>query len=513
MRTNIQSWPLLLSTLGLGTIFAVAQPARAEDASQQDGVEVLARGPVHEAFAEPVDSQPQATPVVPKMPPDAIEELPPDQKPAGENVQWVPGYWSWDEERNDFVWVSGFWRVPPPGRQWVPGHWQKAEGGAQWVPGFWTVPEQKELEYVPPPPATLEAGPSVPAPGDDYVYQPGCWVYRESRYAWQAGFWSVHRPGWVWVPAHYVWTPCGFVFVAGYWDLPLADRGLLFAPVYLTPRVYAASGFCWTPCYVVREECLYGALFVRPACGHYYFGDYFGARYERAGYTTWVDFRIGRGCRDPLFSFYAAEHRSTPGWERDLAGVYSSRRSGDLAVPPRTLVEQETIVRNGNRVTSVRNVTVLAPLGDPQGARLQAVAREERLQEQKAARQLQETARQRHLAEAQLVAKGSLPRQVSDPVQHVKLELPAPVRVTKVTEVVRTPPPPPAPRFELKKEAPPPVLYEHKKEVPLAPPVHELKKELPPVQLEAPPHPVGHKEAPPTGKHHPPLDGHDKKKH
>src|SRR5262249_17974563 len=107
------------------------------------GQEVLARGPVHEAYASTVEA-PAATPVVPQQPPGPIEELPPDEKPAGDNVQWMPGYWHWDEERNDFIWVSGFWRTPPPNRVWVPGSWRQAQGGWQWVAGFWqdTTPVQ-----------------------------------------------------------------------------------------------------------------------------------------------------------------------------------------------------------------------------------------------------------------------------------------------------------------------------------------------------------------------------------
>src|SRR5262245_5986531 len=87
-------------------------PQPGEQAPQRDpaapqGVDALASGPVHEAFAEPVVFNPEPGPVVPKQPPDPIEEVPPDQKPEGENVAWVPGYWSWDEERDNFVWVSG----------------------------------------------------------------------------------------------------------------------------------------------------------------------------------------------------------------------------------------------------------------------------------------------------------------------------------------------------------------------------------------------------------------------
>ncbi len=57
--------------------------------SAEDKVEVLARGPVHEAYAEPTEREPVPTPIVNKEPPKPIEELPPDQKPEGDNVQWI----------------------------------------------------------------------------------------------------------------------------------------------------------------------------------------------------------------------------------------------------------------------------------------------------------------------------------------------------------------------------------------------------------------------------------------
>src|SRR5262245_23480099 len=103
----------------LSLILAVALPARGNDSGPADvtaGVEVQARGPLHEAFAEPVSGKPQPGPVVAKKPPAPIEELPPDRKPAGDNVQWIGGYWAWDDDRNDFLWVSGLYRQPPAGR-------------------------------------------------------------------------------------------------------------------------------------------------------------------------------------------------------------------------------------------------------------------------------------------------------------------------------------------------------------------------------------------------------------
>src|SRR5205085_2777765 len=133
-------------------------------------------------------------------------------KPEGDNVQWLSGYWHWDEERTDFVWISGFWRVPPPGRVWVPGHWQQVNGGWQWTQGFWQDPTppapapgvavglSQGIEYLPAPPQPIEFYPSVPAPTVSSVYVPGSWVWRHGRYLWRPGFWTEVRPGWVWVP-------------------------------------------------------------------------------------------------------------------------------------------------------------------------------------------------------------------------------------------------------------------------------------------------------------------------
>ena len=144
-----------------------------------EGVEVLGRGPIHEAFAQPPDvGQPEGGPVIPKEPPEAIEELPPEQKPEGDDVEWVPGYWQWDAERGEFLWISGAWRDPPPNRQWVPGHWRQVDGGWQWIAGFWAPAGQDDLTYQSPPPESLEAGPSLPPPEDaDYFYTPGCWIW------------------------------------------------------------------------------------------------------------------------------------------------------------------------------------------------------------------------------------------------------------------------------------------------------------------------------------------------
>ena len=80
------------------------------------GVEVMARGPVHEAFATPA-VDPAPTKPVSKKPPKPLDEMPPAERPEGE-VVWVGGYWAWDDDRNDFLWVSGIWRDIPRSLRW-----------------------------------------------------------------------------------------------------------------------------------------------------------------------------------------------------------------------------------------------------------------------------------------------------------------------------------------------------------------------------------------------------------
>src|SRR5262249_6120792 len=136
-------------------------------------ITVQPRGPVHEAFALPPNMAPRPGPIVANQPAGPIPEVPPDQRPEGDNVQWIPGYWAWDAEREDFLWVSGLWRVPPAGRKWVPGTWNAVEGGYQWSPGFWAPAGQEEMPYLPPPPPPLDNRPSRPPPGDHRFYLPG----------------------------------------------------------------------------------------------------------------------------------------------------------------------------------------------------------------------------------------------------------------------------------------------------------------------------------------------------
>lgn len=138
-NTNMKIYVYCVVAALLGTAITWGQDRdRPLDRSAvEDGVEVLTRGPVHEAFAGTITFDPEPGVVVRKPAPEPIEELPPEQKPTADNVAWIPGYRGWDDERDDYLWVSGIWRSLPPGRQWISGYWATAARDSQWTSGYW----------------------------------------------------------------------------------------------------------------------------------------------------------------------------------------------------------------------------------------------------------------------------------------------------------------------------------------------------------------------------------------
>jgi hypothetical protein len=349
-------------------LLAAGPAAFAQDASESPGVEVQGRGPVHEAFAQPVDAKPQPGQLAPKEPPEPLKEDLPEQRPEGDNVRWIPGYWAWDAERNDFLWVTGCWRKAPPGQTYVAGYWQQDGDGWRRVPGFWVDGSQSSLVYLPPlpePPAPALASDEVPdksPPEDapDTVYTPGYWlfdqtrfqlldepvheaggpdgdywVFSPTRYVWQPGSWVTPQPDMVWEPPHYVWTPGGNIFVPGRWDYPLENRGLMFAPIAFNRPVWRQPGWTFRPQFVINPAPLLGSLFVGPGARHFYFGDYYMRVGKRGGFQPW--FAYGPRRFDPLYSYYRFHNRKNPAWAVGLRRLFENRVAGKAPLPPRVL--------------------------------------------------------------------------------------------------------------------------------------------------------------------------------
>jgi len=338
-------------------VLNAAPPA---EAGADPNVEVLTRGPIHEAYATPVAGSPTKGLTVPKRPPNPVEEQAPDVKPPGDGAIWIPGYWSWDDDRKDFIWVSGVWRIPPPANRWVPGYWQEGQEGWQWVSGYWMPSAKSEVVYLPQPPASLEQGPSSPSPGDTYFWVPGQWQWSVDRYVWVPGHWGVSRPDLVWVYPTYYWCPRGWVYCAGYWDYPLERRGLLFAPVYFAePVVYYRPAVC------VDVGVVTCSLFCRPAYRHYYYGDFYADSYVAIGIHPWFIYSGPRHGYDPLFCYYRVRYRNDSHWEANLRGWHEYYRGHPEMRPPHTLAEQRRLLADpkAQNRPDLRNLAVGHPVG------------------------------------------------------------------------------------------------------------------------------------------------------
>jgi len=327
----------IVAVLILVSLFVQEAVAAAQYGSNStDGdMEVLTRGPIHEAFAEVSVNEAKPETVISHSVPEPINEIPPDYRPEGDNVQWIPGYWSWDDEQNDFIWVSGVWRDLPPGRQWVPGYWMQVDGGNQYVSGYWSEPSQSETVYLPPPPEPPSTAPGVPAYSADSIWVDGHWLWSHNGYAWQAGYWLRQRPEMAWIPAHYVWTPRGYIFVPGYWDYQIVRRGVMFAPRYYSRPIYREHSYYYTPSIVLDINAIFLSLFVRQHHHHYYFGDYHDVRWERRGYVPWYSEHATRHGYDPYYRsyrWYRSKHDKE--WEHNYRHEFEYRRDHREARPP-----------------------------------------------------------------------------------------------------------------------------------------------------------------------------------
>ena len=276
-----------------------------------EDLNILTRGPLHEAFASVHQADPQSSELIFKAPPELIDEIAPEYKPEGNNVQWISGYWAWDDSQSDFIWISGIWRDVPPTRRWIPGYWNAEGDGYRWVSGFWAEETQLELGYGAVPPASIDQGPSTAAPSEEHFYVPGNWQLQDNSFRWLAGHWQPIVENWIWVPSRYVWTPNGCVYQSGYWDYELQNRGTCFAPVHFSQPLYLANDYSYRPSFAINLNVDFLThLFVRPRCGHYFYGDWYTSNFNNVSYRPWVSFNSHYRSYDPLLTYYHGRRSS-----------------------------------------------------------------------------------------------------------------------------------------------------------------------------------------------------------
>jgi hypothetical protein len=227
----------------------------------------------------------------------------------------------------------------------------------------------------------------------DTFFVPGYYVWNGAGYVWRAGYWARVQPGYVWVPASYRWTPGGYVFVPGYWDLAVSRRGVVYAPVIISPAVIGV-GFVYTPYYAVSDVVIVESLWVRPSYCHYYFGDYYGVAYAGLGFEC--AFVWGRRRYEPIVVYESWHHRADPTWVDVQIRLSIDRQAGRAPLPPRTLAAQLAVPpgRGGPPVVMPHNQVVAA-----QGLRSVQLDNAARLQARDHALRTQEVAVQRSRAE------------------------------------------------------------------------------------------------------------------
>ena len=318
-------------------------------------------------------------------------------------------------------------------------------------------------------------------------------MFQTNRYLWRPGYWVGYRPGWVWTPSFYRWTPSGYIYVSGFWDVPLLDRGLLFAPVRFN-RALLRPRFVYQPTFVIQPDFLVGALFVRTGAPAFYFGNYFEPRYQR-NYVSWVNYRVNRVVIDVNFSYYRAAYAGHPDWERNLKTLYVGRYNGTIGRPPMTLALQTKAINNititktttglvhaNVAVTHLQNVTVLQPIKKMNTVHVTAMAslasskpgvavksapisRPVRVEQMSKARVAEEKraveryhaiSNERRSAEAKVVIKGP-GRREAHPAAPVKVKVVLPANTPPARVIRQAPPPPPPTRPKVDpKHVPPP---------------------------------------------------------
>ena len=248
--------------------------------NDSQGAEVLTRGPVHEAFAGVVSFNPEPGVIVDKAPPEAIEELPPEERPEGDNITWIPGYWAWDDERSDFLWISGTWRALPPGREWIAGYWAAVREGYQWISGYWADAAVEETTYLPNRPQPWKP---------DRMSQP---LHRitDGHRATGSGIRSVTRGGRViGRKAGRIGNGCPLTMSGLREDIfsSMAIGIMVLPGVASCSRrcisnrgVYSRPGYRYSPLVAINLLAFMENLFLRPSYHHYYFGDYYEPRYQ-----------------------------------------------------------------------------------------------------------------------------------------------------------------------------------------------------------------------------------------
>jgi hypothetical protein len=271
----------------------------------------------------------------------------------------------------------------------------------------------------------------------------------------------VAQPNWVWIPAHYSWSPRGYVFIDGYYDYSVARRGVLFAPVYFSSSIYSQRGYSYSPQTVINPAVFARHLFLRPSYGHYYFGDYYASSYTSRGFSPWFSFATSRTGYDPFYAHQRWHHRSDSQWDRGVAADFAHRRDHEESRPPHNWAAQRDRGSRGG-IDPDQSFVVAASLDEvvrskEAPVRFQPVAKDLREQIEQRAKEVRQVRAERQRLEAAMADRLNDP--AGRPYQPGKVKAPrTPYVAAPIERLGKDDAPPPrieAPQPDIKIEPKP----------------------------------------------------------
>ena len=250
---------------------------------------VETRGPVHEAFVQRNEGKPEIGVAIGKQPPPPLPERPPEQHPTTRTWSGFPAIGHGTPTATILCGSAARFAIRLRDAAGCPAIGQILPRAGIGRRGSGPRKINAHLRYTPEPPAPLEDGPTTPPPDDNSTYIPGYWFYNEADQALRlaARFLGAMRAGQIWTNPQYSWAPGGYAFCDGYWDYPLDNRGLLYAPAYFPTPLWNNPGWFYRPSYIVALGAFFNSGFYRPGYNNFFFGNYYGNNYASLGYRPW----------------------------------------------------------------------------------------------------------------------------------------------------------------------------------------------------------------------------------
>ena len=147
------------------------------------------------------------------------------------------------------MWVTGVYRVPPQGRTFVPGYWHAIRTRVwRWVAGFWASSSRKMSLH-----ASTPRGPGRERPIDAGARRqfrpisPVCGSIANGRFCLRPVSGRHSRSAGSGSRRNISGPRVVILMIDGYWDYPMEERGLVFAPVYFHQPLWQNAGWVYRP--------------------------------------------------------------------------------------------------------------------------------------------------------------------------------------------------------------------------------------------------------------------------